>query len=597
MRDFASVRIMTTYQNTQANQFKNYIELLRWRAQKDGKALSYFFLEGGKTEGEQFSFEELDDRVRSVAAYLQILNAENERVLLILESNLSYVVAFFACLYSKSVAVTLHPPFSKEQLLRIQQVINDCKPKFVLATSATTDSLSAYAAWKDQDIEWVKIDKIPFQLASCWHMPSVEPNDVAFLQYTSGSTASPKGVMVSHRNLLCQGEYMQQAMSMTQQDCAVMWLPHFHDMGLIMGILQGTYTKYPTYIMTPLSFIKNPLNWLKALSKYQATFTAAPNFAYDLCCEAFNEEEAIDLDLSHLTCALNGAEPLRKKTLDRFSQIFAPYGFNYRAFYPAYGMAEATLVISGGNRQDPPITAYVDPKKLAAHQAYLVEPSQNATAIMGCGHVHLDTVLKIAHPNTSKICANFEVGEIHVKGENVALGYWKHEAASKADFRVYLDGEGPFLRTGDLGFLDDNGELYISGRCKDIIIISGRNHAPQDIELTVQNCHQAIRDNFVGAVSIDRDGKEVLVIIAEVRQEHIKDLDSQAICQLICKQIAKIHEVQTEDILLIKRGQFPKTTSGKIQRSVCRSKYLNNEFKIIYQHRAQIGGNKAHVES
>lgn len=354
---------MEAYKNTKAVQFKNYPELLRWRAQNEGDLLSYCFLKDGKTETQRFTYQQLDKKVRSLAAYLQKIGSEKERALLILENDLDYLIAFFACLYSKTIAVTLHPPSSREQLFRLQQVIKDCNPKFILSTCFVSQRLNASSKWTDQTIQWIEIDQISLELADSWTMPDIASSDLAFLQYTSGSTSAPKGVMVTHRNLLCQGEYMQQAMSITKQDIAVMWLPLFHDMGLILGALQGMYTGYPTYIMTPLSFIKSPLVWLKAISKYQGTLTAAPNFAYDLCCEAWNEDEVSDLDLSTLECALNGAEPVRKKTLDNFIDLFKPCGFKPEAFYPAYGMAETTLVVSGGNRREQPKTLYIDSKK------------------------------------------------------------------------------------------------------------------------------------------------------------------------------------------------------------------------------------------
>jgi len=564
--------------------FENYTELLRWRAQNEGSLLSYCFLKDGKTESQCLTYQQLDEEVRSLAAYLQEIGSEKERALLILENDLNYIKAFFACLYSKTIAVTLHPPASKEQLFRLQQVIKDCNPKFILSTSSIVQKLQSSLMEIDQTIQWIEIDQIPLELADSWVMPGISSNDLAFLQYTSGSTSFPKGVMVSHRNLLYQGEYMQRAMSITRHDISVMWLPHFHDMGLILGVLQGTYTGYPTYIMTPLSFLKSPLVWLKAISKYRATLTAAPNFAYDLCCEVWNQDKMSDLDLSTLKCALNGAEPVRKKTLDNFTNLFEPYGFKAEVFYPAYGMAETTLMISGGNRHENLKILCVDLKKIENNEVSLANHGEKMVHIVGCGTPHLETVIKIVDPKTSKICSNFTVGEIHVKNENITTGYWENKIATKENFDIFLEGEGPFFKTGDLGFLDDSQELYISGRHKDVIIINGRNHAPQDIELTVQESHPAILNNFVGAFSITQGEKESLVVIAAVKTDYINILDGPEISRAICKKIVSIHEVQVEDILLIRRGAVPKTTSGKIQRNLCRLKYLNNEFITLYQH-------------
>lgn len=572
------------YKNTQADRFKNYPDLLRWRAEEDGNRLAYCFLQDGKTESQRLTFRELNDKVQLLAGFLQKYNCENERALVILENDLDYLIAFFACLYSKTIAVTLHPPSSREQLFRLNQVIKDCSPKFVLCNQSIHKKLNLSSQKLFEDIQVIEVDQVSKDSGNSWLIPTIEPSDLAFLQYTSGSTSSPKGVMVSHYNLLCQGEYIQQAMSITKQDIAVMWLPYFHDMGLILGALQGPYTGYATYLMTPLTFIKSPLVWLKALSKYGGTLTAAPNFAYDLCCESFDEKEASDLDLSSLKCALNGAEPVRKKTLDKFTELFKPFGFESRVFYPAYGMAETTLVVSGGKRENEPTILDVDSEKIQKNHVTLADSHKTNLSMVSCGSAHLETVIRIVDPKTLKMCPRFSIGEIYVKNKSITLGYWKNEKATKECFGIYIEGEGPFFKTGDLGFLDEEGELYITGRCKDIIIINGRNHAPQDIELTVQESHPAIRANFVGAFSVDQNSKERLVVVAGIKPDHVKALKGAEIYHAISKRVASAHEIRVEDLLLIRRGELPRTTSGKIQRSLCRKKYLNNEFKTFYKH-------------
>lgn len=579
--------ILKSYKNNQTTQFNSYPNILRWRAQHERDALSYCFLKDGRTEAESFTYSQLDRKVRALASHLQGLHSEQERALLILENDLNYLIAFFACLYSKTIAVTLHPPSSKEQLFRLQQVIKDCNPKFVLSTSAIYEKLNSSDQWTEKTIQWIEIDQISQEQEASWVMPDIKQGDLAFLQYTSGSTSSPKGVMVSHRNLICQGEYIQKAMSMTKQDIAVTWLPLFHDMGLILGALQGIYTGYPTYIMKPLSFVKSPLVWLEAISKYGGTITAAPNFAYDLCCEAWSKDEVVGLDLRTLECALNGAEPVRQKTLDNFISLFRPYGFRPEAFYPAYGMAETTLVVSGGNRGGHSKTIYIDAQKIKENQISLISSVNQAREvfpIVSCGKSHLEACVKIVDPKSLRICPNFVVGEIYVKGDSVTLGYWKNHAATKESFGIFFQGEGPFFKTGDLGFLDGEGEVYISGRCKDVIIINGRNHAPQDIELTVQESHSAILSNFVGAFSVNKEDKERLIIVAAIKKNCIQEVDVPEIFRSIRQKIASIHAVEVEDILLIRRGDLPKTTSGKIQRSLCRSKYISDGFTPFYKH-------------
>ena len=354
-------------------------------------------------------------------------------------------------------------------------------------------------------------------------------------------------------------------------------------MGLVGGVLQPLYGGFPVTLMSPVDFLQKPLRWLQANSRYKATTSGGPNFAYDLCVRRITDEQKATLDLSNWEVAFNGAEPIRADTLERFAAAFEPCGFRASAFYPCYGMAETTLIVSGGVKATQPTIKIIQGEPLEQNQVVPAFNQKDGTrTLVSCGQTRLEQQIVIAHPETLKICLPDEVGEIWVSGDSVAQGYWNRSEETEHTFKAYLadSGEGPFLRTGDLGFLHD-GEIFITGRIKDLIIIRGRNHYPQDIELTVEQSHAALRLSHGAAFSVDVDDVEQLVIAQEVERSYLRNLNVNEIVTAMCQSVAQQHEIQIYAILLLKTGSIPKTSSGKIQRYACRTGFLNNSLDVV----------------
>jgi 1-acyl-sn-glycerol-3-phosphate acyltransferase len=444
-----------------------------------------------------------------------------------------------------------------------------------------------------QALRWLATDNVADDLAEEWREPAVSGNTLAFLQYTSGSTAAPKGVMVSHSNLLHNSAYIKEACDLTADSVAVTWLPPFHDMGLIDGIIQPLYTGFPCFLMPPQAFLQRPVRWLQAISRYRAIHSGGPNFAYELCIRKITPEQCTTLDLSSWCSAYNGAEPIRKGTLERFAEAFGAYGFRLRFFYPCYGLAEATLMVSGGLLKDEPVFCTVQAAALEQNQSVEApKQQQHVRTLVGCGRAIPDTEILIVRPELLTQCSPGEVGEIWVSGPSVAQGYWNRPEETEQTFWAYLadTGEGPFLRTGDLGFLKD-GELFVTGRLKDLIIVGGRNHYPQDIELTVEQSHPALRSSGCAAFSVDVADEECLVVVAEVERHYQPGRSRQdgepsfnpkgclppnveGIVRAIRRAVVEEHDVRVHTVLLLKAGSIPKTSSGKIQRHACRAGFL-----------------------
>lgn len=422
-------------------------------------------------------------------------------------------------------------------------------------------------------------------IADQWQAPNIDSQTLAFLQYTSGSTGTPKGVMLSHGNLLHNAAITYELMGHSPESCFVSWLPAYHDMGLIGGILQPLYGGFPCYLMAPATFLQQPYRWLKAISDYGGTTSGGPNFAYDLCVRKITPEQRRSLDLSRWQVAFNGAEPVRAETLERFAATFAECGFRAEAFYPCYGMAEATLMAAGGTVTALPRQLEVATADLERHQIRIADqadPSEASTRLVGCGQSVPQQQIVIAHPETLTLCPPNTVGEIWVQGPSVGQGYWNRLEATTTTFGAHLadTGAGPFLRTGDLGFLRE-GELFITGRLKDLIIIRGRNLYPQDIELTVERSHPSLRAGSGAAFAIALSDTEGLVVVQELEFRQRPDIAS--VTQAIRAAIAEAHEIPVYAVVLIKPGTIPKTSSGKIQRRACRAAFLANQLTVVGQ--------------
>lgn len=586
------------------------VDILRQRALAQPDQRAFTFLIDGEIEEQTITYAELDQQARAIAAWLQEMDAAGERALLLYPSGLDFIAALFGCFYAGVVAVPTYPARMERSSQRLRSIVRDARPTVVLADTSSQVEIEQHVIPEFMQLEWLATDNLASSLAAEWQEPNWAADALAFLQYTSGSTATPKGVMLTHDNLLHNLAAIEHSFGLSSEQSGVSWLPLYHDMGLIGGVLMPIYGNGHNTLMSPLAFLHKPLRWLQAIDRTGATVSGGPNFAYDLCVERVTPEEAAMLDLSQWQVAFNGAEPVRSQTLDRFAEAFAPNGFRRSAFYPVYGLAEATLFVAGATQTSHASgvngTTAVVPTNGVANAVH----HRNGNGHQSIGHrsfngvKHHDPVscglgwaaqtIRIVEPTSRMLCADGQVGEIWVAGPHVAQGYWQRAEETRETFQAQLasspddshfasDCQFNFLRTGDLGFVQD-GELYVTGRRKDLIIMRGQNHYPQDIELTVAESHPALRPNGGAAFSIapDEDGAEQLVIVSELRPEHLT-ADIDEIATAIRSAVTLVHDLEVYSIVLIEPGTLPKTTSGKVQRRHCRSLFLQEKLVVIGQ--------------
>jgi acyl-CoA synthetase (AMP-forming)/AMP-acid ligase II len=586
-------------------EFSTLVEMLRHRALRQPEQRTHTFLFDGETEGDHLTHATLDGQARSIGALLQSLGAAGERALLLYPAGLEFIGAFFGCLYAGVIAIPLPTPNMAQPqraIPRLRAIIGDAQPSLVLTTSAIlakTADLFAQAP-ELQELQWLATDAVSGSLARDWRERAVTGNTVALLQYTSGSTAEPKGVLISHGNLLHNSDYISRLFALDQRGVTVTWLPAFHDMGLTNGIIQPVYHGRPCYLLPAVSFLMRPMQWLQAISRYGATISGGPNFAYEMCTRGVTPELLQTLDLSTWEVAYNGAEPVRADTMERFAAAFAPCGFRARAFHPCYGLAEATLMVSGGSFRDEMVRT-IDAG--AFEQNRVVDSraqDQNVRTIVGSGHALRDMKVVIVDPEAMTACAPDRIGEIWVSGPSVTRGYWNRPEETERVCRAYLSdtAEGPFLRTGDLGVMTD-GELFVTGRLKDLIILSGRNLYPQDIEATVEQSHPALRPACCAAFSVDGPGEERLIVAAEIEPRYQAalrlpasgdaratpngrlPLDVGSVVRAIRRAVAEEHDARVHAVVLLRAGRIPKTTSGKVQRHACRDGFLKGTLEPL----------------
>ncbi|MBX3346983.1 MAG: AMP-binding protein, partial [Nitrospira sp.] len=425
--------------------------------------------------------------------------------------------------------------------------------------------------------------------ASDWRPTHLSPAAVAYLQYTSGSTAAPKGVMVSHGNMTAQSRCITEAGSYDAGSVTLSWMPHFHDYGLVKGIIQPASIGRPSYLMSPLTFLKRPVRWLEAIQHYGVTHSGAPNFAYRRCVDAIAPEDRAELDLSGWQVASCGAEPIAPDTIERFLEAFGPAGFRREAFYPAYGMAEYTLLISLKRQGVSPTIQALD--AAALEEGVVAGPASGpwpVRRVVGCGLPVGDTRVVIAHHETLSRCAAHQVGEIWLAGASTTQGYWNNPEETARTFGATLrdTGEGPFLRTGDLGFVKD-GEVFVTGRVKDLLIVRGRNHYPQDLERTVESCHAGFRVGGTAAFSVEDAGEEAVVVVQELERQAVPP-PIEELASSIRLALSEQHDLHVSAVVFIKAGSLPKTSSGKVQRRACREQYLADRLAVIGQSRVPL---------
>ncbi len=558
------------------------VELARYRARQQPRDRAYVYLKDGEIESEVLSYEALDRRARAIAAWLQQYVTQGARVALAYAPGLDFISGFFGCLYAGVVAVPVYPPNGSGDVRRFARILSDAGCAAVCTHDVRADAVRAALAStaSTRELPCLSTGDCVDVYADQWLDPGIGSDSLAFLQYTSGSTGTPKGVMVSHGNLLHNQRLIARAFQHSNATVGVSWLPLYHDMGLIGHVLQPLYLGVTSVLMAPTAFIFKPVRWLQAITRYRATSSGGPNFAYDLCLRRITEKQMAGLDLRSWDLAFNGSETVRLETMQRFAQKFAACGFRREAFLCCYGMAESTLFVSGTRKNGFPTAKSLDSNALERHRVLVAgNASKSRVDVVSCGRV-LDQEVAIVDPDRHQRCAPEGVGEIWLKGESVAHGYWRNPDSTAATFQAHIanSGEGPFLRTGDLGFIQ-NGELHVTGRLKELIIIRGRNYYPHDIEAAVRASHPAFGGGAGAAFSIAADDEERLVVAHEVGRSELRRLPSAEVIGAARLAVMAQLGLTLHDLVLLKHGSLPKTSSGKIRRRAFRDAYMNGRYE------------------
>jgi acyl-CoA synthetase (AMP-forming)/AMP-acid ligase II/acyl carrier protein len=552
-----------------------------------------------------WTYADLDRRARAVARAISELADPGDRAVLVFPPGLDFLAAFFGCLYAGVLPVPATYPKPRRPSSRLDAIAADCTPRLALTTAETLATLKLdEQSPAVRDLPWLAVD----QCDASGMLPGPvdrRSDDPAFLQYTSGSTLQPRGVVVTHGNLLHNLELIRTGFGIAAAERGevvkgVFWLPAYHDMGLIGGLLTPLYVGGTSYLLAPAAFLQRPIAWLETISRTGATVSGAPNFAYDLCARKIAPDDAAKLDLRNWRLAFCGAEPIDPSALRNFAAAFATVGFRTETFYPCYGLAEATLLVTGGAGPGALHTLHADRDRLAANELTAASPSSTSSQeLVSCGRPLGDQDVRVVDPKTFQPLPTGAIGEVWVRGRSVAAGYWNHPEELLQTFGGRLaDGYGPFLRTGDLGAFHD-GELYVTGRLKDVVIIRGRNLYPQDIERVAHQAHPAVE--LGAAFAVDRNGAEQLVVVHQVSREHRRG-DLAPVIRAIRSSIVEEHEVDPHAIVLLRPGALPLTSSGKVQRSRCREMFLSGELDSLAEWsqpdepRAAAGAETAHCD-
>jgi acyl transferase domain-containing protein/acyl-CoA synthetase (AMP-forming)/AMP-acid ligase II len=560
------------------------VDVLRHHAAHTPDRVAVAFQESGNDRLLTVDCATLDRRARAIAHRLQQFHGEGRTALLLFQPGLDFVFTFFGCLYAGVIAVPSYVPKRRRSVARLKSIAQEAEISFVLTTESLLPELGKLA--EEHNLLggacWLCADTLPESNADEWRPGTCSVDSLACLQYTSGSTADPKGVMLTHGNLVANTRVIQRAFGHNSASKTVIWLPPYHDMGLIGGILQPLLVGFPTVLMSPFDTIQRPFRWLEAISKHRATTSGGPNFAYELCVDRITEDEIASLDLSSWRVAFNGAEPIRRATLERFVEKFGPCGFSRDAFLPCYGLAEATLFVSG-SRSIKSATFCAEDSNVSSTPGKDDGKETDGTgkrSYVSSGAVAPELEVAVVDAETRMPVDEGAFGEIWVAGDSNAVGYWKRPDLSQAIFQATLaDGSGgPFLRTGDIGALRD-GDLYVTGRMKDLLIVDGRNHHPEDIEQSIQGSHDSLLPHG-GAVFAMDDDRDTLTIVHELRRDRVRR-PCQSVFEAICATVAQEHELSVASIHLVKPGSVPKTPSGKVQRRLCREMLSGGELKVV----------------
>jgi len=574
------------------SKFITPVEVLQHRANEEPDKKAFIYLDQGEVEVDSLTYSELDQQARQIAAHLQAKHEPGERAFLLFPSGLDFVRAMYGCLYAGIIPIPSNPPRLNRPADRLEAIVKDAQASFALTD---TDFLKDLPLREEKipllkNLEWIDLTSIGYDPGLSWQEPKLNKENLAFIQYTSGSTASPKGVLITFGNLYYNRNVLFANRSVEDREKSVTlnWVPMFHDMGLITGLFQSIYDRSQSIMMSPVAFLQRPARWLEAITKYKATASGGPNFSFELCMNKITLEERKSLDLSSWVIPFNSAEPIRAETQIRFTQEFAPYGFKHEAFLPCYGLAEATLLVSAYIGEKKPITYNVERSALEEGKIKAVDVKKTNTTqeLVSCGPPLLEIQIAIVNPKTLKRSPKDEVGEIWISGDNITKGYWNRPEDTKKLCQAFIEdtGEGPFLRTGDFGFMH-GGHLYVTGRLKDMIIVRGRNYYPQDVELTVQASHPALQKGAGAAFAIMVDDLEHLVIVQEVKRTYRNKIDVDEVSKAIRFAVAEAHGIRAHAIVFIHPYSIPKTSSGKLMRNETRAQYLDKNLKIIAEWR------------
>jgi len=575
MEDFLGYNLKST----------NIVKRLIDNVKKYGTKTAYIFLKDGENDQQKYSYEELDWTARLIGSYLQEIGAVGQRVILLYPSGLEYIGAFFGCLYAGAIAVPAYPPdpFRLEiSLKRFISILKDAMPSAALTTSSNISMLkqfiSKYPEFKK--IHWIATDNIPGHKSLYWQYPDINSDTIAYLQYTSGSTGSPKGVIISHGNTVANlslGNYLNNFSSETR---VAGWVPLYHDLGLIAYVMGTVYNGSQCIFMSPFHFLQKPIRWLKAITRFQTSHNAAPPFGYELCVKKSTIQERKNIDIKCWKVAGIGAETIRYEVIKQFADTFSLNGFSINSFYPTYGMAESVLYVSGGYNE-----IYNNIKFNALSNGLIIQANKddqsNVKKIICCGYTNNYHQIIIVDPKAKQKLKDKKVGEIWITGPSVAKGYFNRQKETSTTFNAYLsdNSDVSYLRTGDLGFIN-NGKLFITGRLKDIIIIRGKNYYPQDIEQTVEICHPDLRKGCCAVFSIEEKNEEHLIILQELKK-NINHINENEIIYKIREHVSNEHYLNVFAIGLLKAGTIVKTSSGKIQRNTCKKKYLEKKITFV----------------
>lgn len=554
----------------------DFLGIVRDRADAlGGSPAAVFLADASEAPAEEsLSYGELDARARQVASWLQDGHRPGERVLLIYPPGLDFLAGFFGCLYAGAIAVPAPLPDSGRGLARLSGIVHDAGISVVLTIAEFAGAVRG----------WIESSELAGTVACAatdgglpaghWRPPKVGPDTVAFLQYTSGSTSEPKGVVVTHGALVHNEKEIRVGLGSTGDLRGVGWLPHYHDMGLIGQLLHPVYVGGLLYFMSPLSFLRRPYGWLQAISRYRATDSVAPNFAYDLVTRRITDEQVAALDLSSWKVALNGSEPIQPATLEAFARRLAPAGFSPRTLFPCYGLAESTLLVTGSRRGRGLVTATVDAAALERHELVPAgpDPAGPTRQVVSSGTA-VGMEVRVVDPRTRASLPSGRVGEIWVRGGSVAAGYWGRPELSAQTFDARTaEGESGFLRTGDVGALDAAGELFVTGRIKELMIVNGRNLYPQDIEHAVRPVHPALST----AAAFTVGEPERVVLVQEVRTTLLDGLELDDLAAMIRERIRAEFQLMVGHVRLVGAGTIPRTTSGKVQRGEVRQMFCDD---------------------